>query len=344
MPADLPLVVVIGDRPVLFLQRALNHIATVSVQDSIGEHRPDVVLYAAGGTSDEEMFLSVQRQAQSQAIPLLVYLEGIVTEAHSRPWIQRGALEVLARHQVVDAILRRLPGGYRPATTSFVNDLLAMVSQPQAQAQPTVESTARLEESLPEVEPEPIMADVQLAPDLVDPLSSFLDRAPPSDAPDIPDLAVPPIPREGPALGYLRAVSEYNVIRRALLSRLGTSGGRVLNSLIFHRTRAIENLAGPILPDTFGMWKRDSRTPLGWSAQIAGLEGPSPCEILNASADGLCLRTRMPPPEDKRLTVQMEVAGALRSELLLETRWQRRTARDSWEVGAVILDARIQEL
>ena len=339
MPIGLPVVVVIGDRPIVFLKRALDRIAQVSQRDSIGEGRPDVVLYAATFGGDNTVFHAVQRQAAGLSVPLLVYLEGVVTDAHRRTWIEKGAIEVLARHQVVDAVLRRLPGGYRPTTSSFLNDLLAMVSPP-----PDARSENRNDENLMEVEPEPITGEVLLAPDLVDPISSFLEAAPKFEVPEIPVLTVPSIPKDSPAATFLRSISEYHVIRRALLSRLGTTGGRILNSLVFHRTRAIENLAGPILPDTFGMWKRDPRTPLGWSAQVVEPSPISVCEILNASADGVCIKIRIPPPEDKHLVIQLEVEETLRAELGLESRWQRRTSRDNWEMGAVIIHARIQDL
>lgn len=334
MSHALPLVVVFGDRQLDFLARALDHIARVSHAPADLDVGAEVVVHVVNQVSDPSPLGEILANRSAVPAAVLAYRDRPMREEDARLWLNAGATAVTDRATIVDAVLRQLPGGARPSSGTFVRRL---VDGP-------VPASLRDAFTLPEVEPEPLPepGDPDLPPDLVEPFASL-------PAPTLGLPAVPPVEqvipaRDTAAAGYLRSLGEYYVIRRTLLARLGASSGRILNSLTFHRARTLEHLTGPILPDTFGMWRRDPRTPLGWPARLALPAPSSSTTILNASADGMCLRMKVPPPDDKHMVLQVEVEGVLRAELSVETRWQRRAGREAWEVGVVILNARTENL
>ena len=130
---------------------------------------------------------------------------------------------------------------------------------------------------------------------------------------------------------YLRCLMRYVAARQALIGRLGETALSRYLDCVYLRDQALR-AADDAPADAFGQRRGGQREPIRWPIRITE---PAMCdgELLNVGADGLALGMPMQPAERLRVTIQ---TGALSAGLDVEVRWQRRVARDRWELGGLV--------
>jgi hypothetical protein len=131
---------------------------------------------------------------------------------------------------------------------------------------------------------------------------------------------------------YLRCMMRYVAARQALIGRLGEHSLSRYLDCVFLRDQALR-AAEDAPADAFGQRRGGQREMLRWPLRMVDpLEANG--EILNVGADGCALSLPVQPPEKIRIEV---ATGALTALLDVEVRWQRRVARDRWEMGGLVV-------
>lgn len=130
---------------------------------------------------------------------------------------------------------------------------------------------------------------------------------------------------------YLRCLVRYVAARQALIGRLGEQSLSRYLDCVYLRDQALR-AADDSPADAFGQRRGGQREPLRWPVRVGGSH-PVDGELLNVGADGCALSLPIQPVEHLQLMV---TTGALSAELDIEVRWQRRIARDRWELGGLV--------
>lgn len=136
---------------------------------------------------------------------------------------------------------------------------------------------------------------------------------------------------------YLTALHRYLTTRTELLHLLGETGRQRFLDCHFLRDQVLR-AADNDFADVGGSQRRGSeRDPLQWGVRL--LDRPAEeaaAELQNIGSDGigLCLHHPLQPGE----TVRVELDGYSMSAIVtVEVRWQRRSGRERWEIGAFAL-------
>ncbi len=131
---------------------------------------------------------------------------------------------------------------------------------------------------------------------------------------------------------YLRGLHRYLGARNEILGTLGEGGLTRYLDTAFLRDQVLRADDNDQPADAFGQRRGGLREMLRWPMQI--IEPTSNTgEVLNIGADGMSISLAHAPPERMRMALE---AGNVAATLDVDVRWQRRVARDRWEVGALI--------
>ncbi len=140
---------------------------------------------------------------------------------------------------------------------------------------------------------------------------------------------------------YLIALQRYLRTRQELLAILGESGRQRFLDCHFLRDQVLR-AAGSDLPGVGGSQRRASdREPLQWGVRLLDrAANEATAELQNIGADGIGLALHYPlqPGESVRIDLDGDTMSAI---VTAEVRWQRRSARERWEVGAFALGLEI---
>ncbi len=135
---------------------------------------------------------------------------------------------------------------------------------------------------------------------------------------------------------WLLACHLYFQARERIIDALD-EGGRVrFLDCVFLRDQVLRAGDTDSAPDAFGQRRGGDREPLGWPVHILSARACAG-ELLNVGADGACLGVgKAPDPGDR---MEIGVAGAsVEATIRMQVRWQRRVARDRWQIGAFAID------
>ncbi len=338
MTEDLPLVTVLGDAPTPPLLRPLQGIARVVQRSTLGAEQPDLVLLPS-----DDSLLPLVEQIQSSShgqgqFPVLVFAENSqITSELRRMWIDVGARDLVGRHQVVEAVLRCLPGGSHAAEPGNAQGARTAGARPLSDILTTPAINERIAW--------PPTRDIDQAHDPVAPLAGRQESAafllPWRVDEPIPLVDLPAVPASNAA--FFKALVDYQEIRHATLLRLGAHGTKDLETLLFRHSRANAALEGLASPPPFCPRPGPDTQALSWPVYPVGWDSTESVQILNINADSLCLSFKGTPQQSNSLWLRLRVQGGTRVELFAKSRWQRRTGRDTWELGATIEGARVQE-
>ncbi len=153
--------------------------------------------------------------------------------------------------------------------------------------------------------------------------------------------ATPSVPTGVRVDRYLTALQRYLTARGDVLTMLGDSGRQIFLDCHFLRDQVlrVSEQADPDLGN--GQRRGSEREPMQWGVRLvdraneAAVLGAS-AELQNIGADGLGLALHAPiqPGDTARVEIDGYTLGAL---VTIEVRWQRRAARERWEIGAFAL-------
>jgi hypothetical protein len=131
---------------------------------------------------------------------------------------------------------------------------------------------------------------------------------------------------------WLLASRRYLETRERLVAGLGEGGRARFLDCAFLRDQAARAADAEGAPDGFGQRRGGDRETLDWPIRLlAPVAGAG--ELLNIGADGACLSLPNAPGSGERLQVLLE-GHEVAATVELEVRWQRRVARNRWQVGA----------
>lgn len=140
---------------------------------------------------------------------------------------------------------------------------------------------------------------------------------------------------------YLGALDRYLGARGGVLGLLGDSGRQRFLDCHFLRDQVLR-ASDQEIPELGTSQRRGSdREPMQWGVRL--VDRANEVEVLGASAElqnigadglGLTLHAPMQPGETARVEIEGYATTAL---VTIEVRWQRRSARERWEIGAFAL-------
>ncbi len=137
---------------------------------------------------------------------------------------------------------------------------------------------------------------------------------------------------------YLRCMHRYVAARQAMLHKLGEQALSRYLDCVFLRDQALK-AAEDAPADAFGQRRGGQREPLKWPMRVTE-PFKSTGALLNVGADGCAISLPVQPTERLRLAVD---TGAMSALVDVEVRWQRRAARDRWELGGLITGVHLVE-
>lgn len=139
---------------------------------------------------------------------------------------------------------------------------------------------------------------------------------------------------------YLAALTRYLATRTELLDMLGDAGRQRFLDCSFLRDQVLRAADGEF-PEVGGQRRGADREPMQWGVRLQGRPAEeSMAELQNIGPDGigLTLHKRLQPGE----RILIELDGYSTSAIVTaEVRWQRRAARERWDVGAFALGLEI---
>jgi hypothetical protein len=130
---------------------------------------------------------------------------------------------------------------------------------------------------------------------------------------------------------YLRSLGRYLQMRDELVAQLPDAGRQRYLDTVYARDQVLRRADADSPMFAIGQRRTGDREPFEWPVTVLDPRTGSG-DLLNVGTDGVSLAMNVAPAERMRLGV---AAGAIEATLDVEVRWQRRAARDRWEVGAL---------
>ena len=155
-----------------------------------------------------------------------------------------------------------------------------------------------------------------------------------------PAGAEPSVPNGVRIDRYLAALTRYLASRSALFERLGDEGRQQFLHCHFLRDQVLRAADGEF-PEVGGQRRGADREPMQWGVRLQGRPAEeSMAELQNIGPDGIGLTLHKPLQPHE--TIRVELDGYSTAAIVTaEVRWQRRAARERWDVGAFALSLEI---
>jgi hypothetical protein len=131
---------------------------------------------------------------------------------------------------------------------------------------------------------------------------------------------------------YLRAMHRYLGARNDVLAALGDGAITRYLDTCFLRDQVLRPRGSEQPADAFGRRRGGARAEVHWPLQVIEPVQVA-ADLLNFGADGMSLAMGVAPAEKLRVAIEAASVGAV---LDVDVRWQRRVARDRWEVGVLV--------
>lgn len=117
-----------------------------------------------------------------------------------------------------------------------------------------------------------------------------------------------------------------------MLGALGDGGFTRYLDVCFLRDQVLRPRGAEQPADAFGQRRGGARAEVHWPLHVIE-PVQAAAELLNFGADGMSLALGIAPAEKLRVAIEAASVGAV---LEVDVRWQRRVARDRWEVGVLV--------